>query len=1000
MKLFTIPATADFLETLARGWLEESGGDPERVADGMILLPTRRAVRALTEAFLRLAGRTLLLPRILAIGALDEDPAGFTGGSAIPPAVSPFVRLAELTRLILAMEGAHGVPESADKAWPLAVELVRLLDEAHLEEVDLPSGLATLARSGIAAEFPEHWQKTQDFLSLITGRWPEWLERRGLLDRAARLVALLDRQAELWQSDPPASPVWGAGSPGGIPAVARLLGVIAGLPRGRVILPGFDPGLDASTPLPPTHPQAKTYRLLGQLGVPAERVEPWPGPLAQRAAPARERLLRTAFLPAPALTRWPEEEIETGALAGLFRLETADEQEEAEAIALILRQALDAPGIRAALITPDRGLAERVRSELLRYDVVIDDSAGEPLLATPPAVFLRLLAEAVMSDFAPIPLLALLKHPLTGLGLPPAETRRRARALERLLRCDPLPRQTRLHDLERFIARRAGGTEEEEEDKKAFIDLLGRLERAVRPLRALGRSAVHPGAAGEGPGARHPPRALLEALIEAGESVAADDREGGENRLWAYEEGGALARLLSEALPALDGLPAQAFSTLRGLFEAVVGDTVVRTRRSQRGRMAGEHPRLVIWGVLEARLQSADLVVLGGLVEGVWPAEADPGPWLSRPLRERLGLPSPDAVIGDAAHDFFLAAAAAPTVILSAPARRNRAPAVPSRWLARLEALTRGRLPRHPASLWVRTLDRPRSPPRPAPRPAPNPPREVRPARLSVSAVALWRANPYALYAQHILKLAPLTPLHYESGAAEFGDFVHRALACWAKSDDPAACRQQRVQNFLNVIERLRLEEDLHPALTAWWRPRFRRVIESFLAWEKKKEPPAACAFERKGEWEMPPPFRFRLVARAHRIERKADGTLVLIDYKTGQIENAKNVAAGESPQLALESLMARGGGFGPEFSGEVGEILYLRLMAKESSAAKPHEPYETTGVRGEALAKLLEETQAWLKDLVRGFLLDPSPRPYTAYATREGGDYHLLARTDEWRGG
>ena len=83
------------------------------------------------------------------------------------------------------------------------------------------------------------------------------------------------------------------------------------------------------------------------------------------------------------------------AIDGLLRLAPADQQEEAAAIALVLRQALETPGARAALVTPDRDLAGRVATELARYGVVADDSAGEPLAATPPAVFLRLLAVAL-----------------------------------------------------------------------------------------------------------------------------------------------------------------------------------------------------------------------------------------------------------------------------------------------------------------------------------------------------------------------------------------------------------------------------------------------------------------------------------------------------------------------------------------------------------------------------------------------------------------------------
>src|SRR5207247_10922809 len=100
----------------------------------------------------------------------------------------------------------------------------------------------------------------------------------------------------------------------------------------------------------------------------------------------------------------------------------------------------------------------------------------------------------------------------------------------------------------------------------------------------------------------------------------------------------------------------------------------------------GRHPRLSIWGPLEARLQRADLLVLGGLNEGTWPPSVETGPWLNRPMRTALGLPQPERRIGLSAQD-FASALAAGRVLLTRAEREGGAPTVPSRWLARLDAL-------------------------------------------------------------------------------------------------------------------------------------------------------------------------------------------------------------------------------------------------------------------------------------------------------------------------
>ncbi len=395
MRLFTLPPGVPFLDVLAQRWLADHAGDD--LARGLILLPTRRAARSLAEAFLRAAGgRALLLPRITAFGAVDEAPLALDGALDLPPAVAQAVRLAALSRLILALPPAEGGVRTADRAWMLATELAALMDEAERMELDLPGALAGAAD----AEHAAHWRVTLDFLGIVTRAWPEWLAANGLANPVARQVRLLRAQARAWHDAPPDMPIWIAGTTAGIPAVAALLKVVAGLPRGQVVLPGLDHDMpDAAwDALAPSHPQAGLRDLLAGLGATRGDVRPW-------AAPGgRARMLATALLPAPALSAWRA--AAPHLTDGLTRLEAADEQEEAVAIAMILRDAIQTPGTRAALVTPDRALAGRVAAELLRWGVVADDSAGEALAATPPAVFLRLIAAAVAAGVAPVALLA------------------------------------------------------------------------------------------------------------------------------------------------------------------------------------------------------------------------------------------------------------------------------------------------------------------------------------------------------------------------------------------------------------------------------------------------------------------------------------------------------------------------------------------------------------------------------------------------------------------
>jgi ATP-dependent helicase/nuclease subunit B len=1096
MNLFTVPPHVPFLDAVAADWLEQAA-NPLAVADGLILLPTRRAARSLAEAFLRVSGgRALLLPRIMALGALDEAPLALTGALDLPQAVEPAQRLAVLTRLILALGGRDGAPRTADRAWPLAAELAALMDEAERTGIDLAARLPDAADDRFAA----HWAETLKFLEIVTSAWPAWLAEQGLMNPAARQVALLDAQAEAWRAVPPSDRVLLAGTTGGIPAVARLARVIAGLPTGAVVLPGLDTGMDdqAWESVSDSHPQAGLRRLLNGLGATRGDVRPWnalpfplreggggrglavrglsatlpptpppiPLPQGEGESPARPRpspaahsppadpvrphtmvptaraaTLGRALLPGQALADW------TGdgpvAIDGLLRLDPADQQEEAAAIALVLRQALETNGARAALVTPDRDLAGRVATELARYGVIADDSAGEQLAATPPAVFLRLLAVALAEQLAPVPLLAVLKHPLAGAGVSLPACRAGARALELACLRGPRPGpglsglRQRVDQTHEDGGREDGACEDGARigvaahwpDFRAAAALLARLETCLEP--AL-RSAAAVEAA---------PAEMLAGLIAAAESLAATDDIAGPSRLWAGEEGDALATALAALQAALPVLPDQPRGVLPGLLDAVLEGAVVRTRRALRGGAGAEHPRVFIWGLLEARLQSAEMIVLGGLVEGVWPPLVEPGPWLSRPMRKEIGLPSPEEAVGQSAHDFTQAACAAPTVVLSCPRRRDGAPAVPARWLTRLEVFLKGRgvsLPQHPAADWARQLDQPRDGAHPVKPPEPRPAAALRPRKLSVTEIETWLRDPYAIHARHVLRLKPLDPLDQETDAADYGVLVHAGLHRFLREHGTAwpPNAAARLREALAVaLARTAPRE----ALRAWWTPRLDRIADWVAEIEASRRAvaqPTAIVSEARGGWTLARPGgSFELIGRADRIEKRpgpglaassvtissvtissvatsslatpglaiaglapsgmAISALAILDYKTGTLPTQSDVDAGLAPQLLLEAAMAEAGAFGADLIAPVAELIYWHL----SGGFDPGSSLSLFKGNAAAIATAVTEAAASLARLIDAF--DDPARPYLSHPhpgrAPRFADYAQLARVAEW---
>ncbi len=1001
MNIRSIAPGRPFLDVLAQWWIAETPGkDPLAVADGLILLPTRRAARSLGEAFLRVtAGTPLLLPRILAIGALDEAPLTLAGALDLPPAVDPVKRLAILTKLVLALGGRDGAPIFADGAWRLAGELAELLDEAHRTGVSLPDMLPDAAEAGYA----EHWQQTIRFLALVTEHWPAWLADNGLMDTAERALRLLECQAAAWEAAPPPGRVVVAGNSAGIPAIAALMRVVARLERGTVILPGLDHAMadEIWQGLDDGHPQAGLRHLLSEMTATRGDVTPVVVSAPKRRKPIaplpptdgerRAATIAQAMLPAAALHLW-RDRFDTYT-HGLRLLEPADQQEEAVAIALALRQALEHSRARAALVTPDRQLALRVAAELSRYGVIVDDSAGEPLADTPPGTFLRLLARAVADGLSPIALLSVLKHPFAAFGLPASRCRAVARRLERACLRGPAPPPG-------IAGLRAVLAAARHEPPAEVFELVDRLEARLAPLLALAGEA--PPGIGQGAGA--PPAVALAALLEAAEAAAETDDEPGAARLWALEEGEALATHLAALGDALTVLPPQRLATLPGLLEAAMEGAVVRSRRALRGRNGVEHPRIAILGLLEARLQSFDLVVLGGLAETVWPAATDPGPWMSRPMRRAMGLTSPEERIGLMAHDFTMLACAAPAVVLSCPLRRDGAPAVPARWLVRLRTfLQRGslggdnrRLALHPAAYWATQLDLPDGAPVPVLPPTPRPAVALRPRRLSVTEIGTWLRDPYAIFAKHILALRALDPIEQNADAADYGTIVHDAVEAFIAAL-PERYPRDAGPRLQAEMDRALAARPLRPALAAWWRPRLHRIADFVAHTEGERRTfslPEHVVTERRGEWAIPD-RDFTLSGVADRIERFPDGRIAILDYKTGTVPTQKSVTRGFDSQLLLEAAMVENGAFGPGLAGTTAELAYWRLTGGQPAG-------EITRLFKGDQGTIEQEVAATMDKLER--LIEAFDREATAYlsephpdAKPRFSDYAQLARVAEW---
>jgi ATP-dependent helicase/nuclease subunit B len=1024
-RVFSIPASAPFLPTLIEALHDgklgfDFAGDPLALAAATLYLPTRRACRLMRDAFLeRLAGDGAILPRIVAIGDIDEDEIAFAesaaGGIAaealeLRPALGGAERRLLLTRLVMAwaqspeVRGLSGTPlvaQTPAAACALADDLARLMDDMTMRNVPW-ARLDEL----VPDEFDAFWQLTLRFLQIARQAWPRLLDELGLMDAAARRDALIQAEAARL-SRSPGAPVIVAGSTGSIPATADLIAAVAKLPHGAVVLPGLDTDLDEDSwrliagddakdiAATPGHPQFAMQALLSRIGTRRDAV------VALAQPRRRERLISEALRPADATEKWRQNAADAGfaahfdaALHGLTLIEAAHPEEEALAIAVALREAVQ-DGKTSALVTPDRGLARRVAAALGRWDITAEDSGGEVLADTSAGIFARLAAITALEAAPPVSLLALLKHPLLRLDFDRRE--RAVVALERAILRGPRPRpgtgglaralETFRSQLERFHRHEPSELHPSdpriglrEEDLADAAELVERLKGALAPLEALGYTP-HPLAEFA---QRH--RSMLETLSK---NKRIEDAFSG-------PDGQKIADALDElkASSAAAGLLI-AKSDYVELFTALLAGRVVRPL----ARLGAAETKVRIFGPLEARLTDSDRVVLGGLVEGTWPPESNSDAWLSRRMRLALGLDLPERRIGLSAHDFAQLFNAR-EVFLTRAAKIEGAPSMPSRFIQRLAAVsgerwndvvTRG--DRYLA--WARELDRPERVAA-ASAPAPKPPRAARPTSLSVTEIEDWLRDPYTIYAKHILRLRPLDAVDIEPGAAERGTIIHAAIGEFTQKfaqtlpADPATALIALGEPHFAALQDF-------PETRAFWWPRFLRIARWFAEWEiERRAAIAALLAETRGEIDIPlRESTFKLRGIADRIELCRDGRYVILDYKTGAARTEKQVRTGLAPQLTLEAAMLRKGGFKSIAAGSsIAELIYVVLKGGEP-AGEPKSIAFKNGTPDSQADRALEK----LTQLARQF--DDDNTPYRSLVhpmwRTHYGDYDHLARVKEW---
>ena len=1021
--VFNIPSGYSFLEQLATTLLSDPGlsglfDAKTRLQDYTILLPTRRAVRNLQNLLLQKSGTdALLMPEIRPLGDVDpeemifaEAEAGLTGLSGLLPSLLPAISgierdisLMTLVQAWLETSGRAGGLASASK---LTAELTVLLDSLQIEEVDT-SKLASL----VPDEFSYNWQQTLEFLKILTTAWPLHKQEIGRCDPSERRGLLLDRLTTLWETHPPGGPVLAAGSTGSIPATSRLLQCIAQLEKGAVVLSGLDMHLPpegwAQLKNEHAHPQSGLFHLCEAMDLKRSDIQTFPGLRTQSSTDiqcARAVFVNQALWPTSLTGRWVELLTDNKPSQNLFEnmhlYEAPDTRSEAGVIALALREVLETPEKTAMLITPDRQLARRVSILLRKWGVEINDTAGQPLSRTPVGVFAGLVLQAVATDFSPVNLLALLKHPFCRAGQTAKTYRQLISRLElyalrgfkpsggRAKGNDTNAHNTngldyilaRLEDLKSEKKHIQQKSQQSANDETHIGDVIGfadKLQQIFKPLTDVPYQASLSNVG----------RALLEVM----ESLSQDD--GYISVLWDSADREEREHLDAFMSVMAEFIKAEDFTAPQGEWSVLLDYWLYQTPIRPR---VNAHPRLSIMGLLEARLVDADLVILGSLNEGTWPALPETGAWLSRPMRESLGMVAPERRIGQSAHD-FVQAFSAPEVLLTRAEKISGTPQLPSRWLSRLKALHAGLYEdicpwpeaKRLSTLWT-TLDTP-PPPKAEKRPEPKPPADVRPDRLSVTQIATLQIDPYAIYAKHILKLKPLDPLEADVTAAIRGSFIHKVLEQFTLNypddmpDDAASALRETALKLAH-------ETAEGQAVLLYWWPRFSAVADWIADFETARRPRITGIFtEISGSMTFDIANKpFTLTAKADRIELTDTGHVNILDYKTGEPPSKTDIEKMRAPQMPLEAAIAIAGGFeGVVKNARIQELAHIQV----------HGGYPAGKIRIEENPDQLAETAlSGVKKLLEYYADDNTAYIPELHPDRVNfRDYAHLARVQEW---
>jgi ATP-dependent helicase/nuclease subunit B len=723
------------------------------------------------------------------------------------------------------------------------------------------------------------------------------------------------------------NPVVAAGSTASHRVTGKLLAKIACAPEGAVILPGYIHNA-AKISQPHSGMDRWKQRFANEM-----EVQPWTEPTALPDQ-GRAALVQVAFTEAIEAT--------TLVFKGIEFAECKSEEAEARLIAMRIRKA-QAENHSILVVTNHRYLRQRLADLLSCWHIAPEMSTDQGQQRTQAAIVASLILDVTneQEPFAAVPLLALLSHPWVVIG-----------TVLQHQRC----RQRLEHEVLRGLRLLPGHA--------AIGEAIDRLQDEAMSQWWRQLTAV----------LEVPPHRTLSAWGTWHQKIAE----------MLTQQRPEISELFSPLQIASTHIACESGTIYQSLLQRLL-QSLPSTRKSQ------PTPGVSIFSAQEARLLSADIIVLAGLVEGNWP-ETSPALSLAPSFIAGIGLPAAEEAIAQAAHDLY-SWLWAKQLLLTRAIKQGQRPALASRWWWRMEAwltasgqwqslLVPGEQHQLAEMLFAGSVPetlvyQP---------PAPCPPLSARLHQFSVTGVELLMRDPYGFYAKNILQLKPLDVLAESPSYKHFGIVVHSILEKLVHQAKPLTLECWR-KAMSYTLKRYGLQ--VFP-MAVLWEQRLLRLGE---AWCKHPLAVTPLSVYAEISGSMALMATKKLQGKADRLHYDAaTHRCLIIDFKTGTTPSEAEIRCGLAPQLPLLGLIAMNGGFAGMTPSAV-TFAYVRMTGRDP-------PLELTLFSEATSEQWITTAKEGLNALMQIFLDPRTPYfccphgveqlPYSPYAH--------LARWQEWK--